>query len=456
MNEHPGPDMKIILISPKMNLRPMDSEFKRLMSPPLGLLTLAALTPHGHDIRIADENTHDMNMHDQADLVGITVNVDTSSRAYQLASHFKKRGIPVILGGIHVSANPEEALRHADSVCIGEAENVWADILANRETGGLKKIYKSDDPVNPRRIPLPARNLISSSKYLYTNIMYTSRGCPFKCDFCYNSCDYITNRHRNRPTNQIIDEIKSFHTRQVMFIDDNFIGNIPWTADFLKKIKPLNLTWHAAVSSNLVHHKDLILLMRESGCRSLFIGFESINHDSLKSVRKRQNQIDRYQELIRFLHQNGIMINASMVFGFDEDTPNVFSNTLHWLVKNKIETVTAHILTPYPGTELYKRLKAENRITDFNRNHYNTSNVVFRPKRMSAEELKQGYLQIYREFYSYKNIFARMPIGKKRQIPYILFNLGYRKFGKVTSKLGRLGLMNTIGRLARRLSYGIG
>ncbi|MBC2729114.1 radical SAM protein [Desulfosporosinus sp.] len=447
--------MKVKLIQPEMSLRPMDSEFKRLMSPSLSLLVLAALTPKEHSMIIEDENVNPLYLEDSPDLVGITVNVDTSNRGYQIAEYYRKKKVPVILGGIHVSANPEEALQFADSVCIGEAENVWLDILSDVSSGQLKPTYYSTKLVEPSKIPIPRWSLTPSGKYLYTNIVVTSRGCPFKCEFCYNSCDYVHHQYRNRPIANVIEEIKRLKTKHVMFIDDNLIGNIPWTKAFLKEIKPLGLKWNAAVSANLLSHLDLLDLMQESGCQSLFIGFESINEQSIQSVQKFQNKREDYERLINELHKRGIMVNASLVFGFDHDSPQVFQNTLDWLVKNKVETMTAHILTPYPGTVLYERFFAEGRIIDFDLSHYNTSNVVFTPKQMTQEELLKGYLWIYKEFYSFKNIFKRIPDHPKQKVPYLLFSLIYRKFGKVISKIASFGFMSSLGRLARKLSYHI-
>ncbi|MGI6452400.1 MAG: B12-binding domain-containing radical SAM protein [Syntrophomonadaceae bacterium] len=447
--------MKIKLIQPQMSLRPMDSEFKRLMAPSLALLVLAALTPQEHSITIEDENANPLHLDDCPDLVGITVNVDTSKRAYQIAEHYRQKRVPVILGGIHVSANPEEALQYADSVCIGEAENVWADILADVSMGKLKSKYHAHKMADPGKIPIPRWSLIPSRKYLYTNIVVASRGCPFKCEFCYNSCEYVHHKYRNRPIANVLEEIILLKTKHVMFIDDNLIGDIAWTRAFLDEIKPLGLKWNAAVSANIINHMDLLDKMQESGCQSLFIGFESINEQSIQSVQKYQHKRENYERLIHELHKRGIMVNASLVFGFDYDSPQVFENTLNWLVRNKVETMTAHILTPYPGTVLYKRFLAEGRIIDFDLSHYNTSNVVFTPKQMSPEELLKGYLWIYQEFYSFKSIIKRIPDHPKQIVPYILFNLFYRKFGKVISKVARWGFMNFLGRLARKLSYHI-
>lgn len=447
--------MNIKLIFPKMSLRPMDSEFKRVMSPSIALLVLAALTPSKHHVYTEDENVQKINLKDKPDLVGISVNVDSSKRAYEIASHYREKGVPVILGGIHASANPDEALQFADSVCIGEAEELWKDIIVDVSRGKLKQRYYNNKPTDVAKVPIPKWELIDQSKYLYTNIVITSRGCPFSCEFCYNSCNYVHHQYRNRPIDNVIEEIRSLGTRQVMFIDDNFIGNVSWTRDFIRAIKPLNLTWHAAVSVNIGAHQELLDEMKESGCQSLFIGFETINKHSIRSVNKYQNNIDTYEKLIRDIHSRGIMVNASLVFGFDHDYPSVFHDTLDWLVKNKVETMTAHILTPYPGTKIYQKFEQAGRIVDYNPAHYNTSHVVFSPMNMTSEELYQGYLWVYKELYSIKNILKRMPENPKQRVPYLIFNLAYRKFGKVTSSLARLGLMNSLGRLARRLSYGI-
>ncbi len=434
----------------------MDTELKRRMSPSLSLVCIASLTPKQHEVIIEDENLQKINYSDSVDLVGINVNVDTSGRAFEIAKIFRSKGVKVVFGGIHASACPYEMLPHCDAVCVGEAEILWPLILEDLEKNNLQKLYQNKASVSMGKYPIPDWNLIRKSKYLYHNIVITSRGCPFKCEFCYNSCEYVTSQYRNRPISEVLKEIKSHKTRQIMFIDDNLIGNIVWFEEFLKIITPLKLRWHGAVSTNLVNHEKLIDLMMKSGCKSLFIGFESINNSSIRSVNKNQNHIENYEKLIHMLHSRGIMVNASLVFGFDSDNKEVFNETLTWLIKNRIETMTAHILTPYPGTKLFKRLKDEGRITDEYSYHYNTSNVVFKPKEMNALELKQGYLWMYRKFYSFRNIMERLPEKSDMWIPYLLFNFGYRKFGRLTAFLGTTGLMNGISRLARRLSYGIG
>jgi radical SAM superfamily enzyme YgiQ (UPF0313 family) len=447
--------IKIKLISPKMSLRPMDSEFKRLMSPSLSLVTIASLTPRHHSVYIEDENLRPINFSDNPDIVGITVNVDTAYRAFEISKIYRNKGIKVIFGGIHASSDPDSMLEHCDSVCIGEAEELWTSIIDDYSTGNLKPKYYFAQTTDLKKVPIPNWNFISKRNYLYNNIIVTSRGCPFQCEFCYNSCDYTNKRFRYRQIESVIEEIKVLDKKRIMFIDDNLIGNIDWTQELVKNIKPLNIFWHAAVSTNLINHTDLIRNMSNSGCKSLFIGFESINCNSIRSIHKTQNRVNEYNALIKILHENGIMVNASLVFGFDHDTMDTFNQTLDWLNSNKVETMTAHILTPYPGTKIYEKFLKENRIIDFDLSKYNTSNVVFQPKNMTPDELKAGYLKIYKDFYSFKNIIVRKPDNKKLVSPYFIFNLGYRKFGKITSKIGKFGLMNKLGKIGSKLSYGL-
>lgn len=448
--------MKIKLIMPRMSLRPMDSEFKRRMAPSLALLVLAALTPDDVEVTIVDENVDDLDVSDEPDMVGVTVNIDTSSRAYEISRHYRDRGIPVLLGGIHVSANPEEAALHADAICVGEAETVWNDIIGDARNSQLRPRYQARTAPDPALTPAPDWDLVDQSKYLYTNIVVTSRGCNYRCSFCYNSCDYVHHGVRNRPIEHVVAEIEKLGTKQVMFVDDNFIGNPSWTKQFLDSIRDMGLVWHAAVTTNIINHPDLIDAMADSGCRSLFIGFEAINPESLAAARKHQNKVDTYDHLIGELHSRGIMVNASLVLGFDQDGPEVFEETLSWLVRNKVETMTAHILTPYPGTQIFQRWQGRGRIIDNNPNHYNTSHVVFTPAKMSQEDLSSGYLWMYDQFYSLKNILKRMPNDPRRRMAFILFNLAYRKYGWISSAIAKLGFMSALGRIARRLSYGIG
>ncbi|AWI05871.1 B12-binding domain-containing radical SAM protein [Clostridium drakei] len=445
--------MKIKLIQPKMFPRPMDTKLKTRMAPSLALLTIANLTPKEHEVIIENENVEKIDFDEPVDLVVITVTVDVMNRAMEISKEFQNRNVTVIAGGIHITADPESAINNFDAISVGMAERVWVKILKDKENNSLKKIYYDMENIDGEEIVSPDYSRIDNKKYLYTNIISTSRGCPFECDFCYNSCKSVLKTYINRPIDDVIKDINALKTSHIMFIDDNFIGNPKWTKKLLKEIKPLKLKWNAAVTSNIVDMLELLDEMKEAGCQSLFIGFESINSKSIDSVHKVQNSVKRYEKLVEEIHERGIMINASFVFGLDEDDVSVFKNTLEWIVKNKIETVTSHILTPYPGTKLYSSLMEENRIVDFNLSNYNTAHVVYKPKNMTAEELYKGYLWIYKEVYTFKNIVKRLPKSKKQWIPFLAFNLFYRKFGKLTELLCNIVSFKNIGRFFRWVAY---
>lgn len=418
--------MYVKLIQPRMRPRPMDTGLKTHMSPPLGLLTIANVLREEHRVRLENENIRPVEFFDGPDIVGISVTVDTLPRAMAIAAEFRKRGIPVVAGGIHITT------------------------AADLARGALQKVYRCEGGFTGADIVSPAYDLIDRRDYLYCNVVHTSRGCPFRCDFCYNSSG--EHPYLRRPVQDVLRDIHMVGRKHIMFIDDNFAGDPAWTRQLLHAITPLRIRWNAAVSLNAALDTDLLDLMKRSGCEGLFIGFESVNADSLRAVHKGQNQLTKYEQAVRNIHQRGMMVNASFVFGLDGDTPETFRRTLDWIVRNRIETVTSHIMTPYPGTVLYDRLKAEGRITTDDLSLYNTANVVFRPKHMTAAELQSGYLRMYRQIYSFRNILRRMPEKRDQRAAYLMFNLLYRKFGRFSDGLCRLVGYERIGWLGEKLS----
>jgi len=338
-----------------MNKRPMDTDLKARMSPSLALLTLASLTPAGHEIVIVNENMERLDCAMDVDMVGITITLDVMPGACRIAESFRARGVPVIAGGIHVTCCPESCMAYFDAICIGPAERVWARIVGDAESGRLQKAYKDMEGFRGDEIVSPAYGAGEKSKYLYANVALTSRGCPNRCGFCYNSCE---NRlYVRRPVRSVMRDIAALGTRHVLFIDDNFIGDADYTRELLGAIAGMNLIWNAAVTTKILDNPDLLDLMARTGCKSLFIGFESINAASLESVGK-DNKVRQYEALVKAVHDRGIMINASMVFGLDGDGKDVFERSLEWLVRMRIDTLTAHILAPYPGTELHRSMDA--------------------------------------------------------------------------------------------------
>lgn len=443
--------MYIKLIQPKMEKRPMDTDVKIHMAPPLGLLTIANIFQNEHKVVLENENIETINYEDNPEIVGITVTVDVLPRAMKIARKFREKGSIVVAGGIHITTALDTIPKDAfDVLCVGAAEGTWRDIVADYKEGRLKKIYKCNKKISGKDIISPAYHMLEKEKYLYCNVIHTSRGCPFRCDFCYNSGR--EHQFLNREIEDVINDIKAVKSKHIMFIDDNFVGNPSWTREFLNAIKPMKIKWNAAVSINAVCDLELLDLMKEAGCQSLFIGFESINPSSINDVHKIQNSKVSYEMAIEEIHKRGIMINASFVFGLDGDTKETFRSTLDWIVKNKIETVTSHILTPYPGTALYDRFKEQGRITTEDLSLYNTAHVVFEPKNMTKEELYQGYLWIYKQIYSLKNIRKRMPLAKEQKMAYLLFNLLYRKYGKFTDFLCKVITYKRVGTMAEKIS----
>ena len=443
--------MYIKLIQPKMIKRPMDTDIKLHMAPPLGLLTIVNLLREEHVVSLENENIQSIDYTDKPDIVGISVTVDTLPGAVRIAKKFRDKGIIVVAGGIHITTAydtiPQDVF---DVLCVGAAEGTWPDIIKDFESGTLKSIYKCNKDFSGKDIVPPAYDFLTKDKYLYCNVIHTSRGCPFRCDFCYNSAD--ERMYVNRDIEAVLQDIKAVRSKHIMFIDDNFAGNPVWLREFLNRVKPLDIKWNAAVSLNALCDADLLDLMKISGCQGLFVGFESIQADSIHNVHKIQNNIEIYEKAVKMAHDRGIMINASFVFGLDGDTPETFRTTLDWIVKNKIETVTSHILTPYPGTELYNRLKKEGRIISDDLSKYNTAHVVFRPAQMTEQELYDGYIWIYKQIYSLKNIFKRIPADKSQRTAYLLFNLLYRKYGKFTDLVCKMITYKNVGIIAEKLS----
>lgn len=442
--------MIIKLIQPKMSMRAVDTQLKQRMAPHLGLFTLATLSKP-HKVILENENIEKINFDEEVDLVGITVTLDTLPRAVEIAKRFKEKGVPVVAGGVHITSAYESIDQDAfDALGIGMAEGYWKNLLQDVQKNRLQPRYFCPQDLKGEDLVSPDYDLMKKKDYLYTNILHTSRGCPFSCSFCYNSSGHQPYLHRS--ISSLLEDIEKIGGKHLMFIDDNFIGDPSWTKKFLEIIKPMGFKWNAAVSGNIGTMPELLDLMKDSGCQSLFIGFESINRDSLLHANKRQNELHRYQQLIEALHSRGIMINASFVFGLEGDGPHVFKDTLDFIVSHKLETVTSHILTPYPGTRLYEEMEREGRITSRDLSLYNTSHVVFTPKGLEQEELLQGYQWIYKEVYCWKNIIKRLPRSSSQLMPYLAFNLLYRKYGGFSQWLCEKLSYQRIGRWGQILS----
>lgn len=377
---------------------------------------LAAYTPGEHHIEIIDEIFEPVNFDEPVDLVGITAMTYMAPRAYEIADAFRQRGVPVVMGGIHVSSLPEEAKQHADAVVIGEAETVWEQVLEDAANHSLKPFYRAQSPFDMSRYRRPRYELLEKyfqagkqyhpHGYNSLNVIEMSRGCPFDCDFC-TVTNYFGSNYRSRPVEDVVRDMRylklHFKDRFFNINDDNLLGNRPHFLELLKRLCKINIQWAGQVSSNVAKDDEVMKLMAESGCQTLFVGLESISEESLKSINKKMNRVKEYDRFMEQCIKFNIRVVVSIIFGLDGDDEDSFKNTVEFVNRYKgLLTPSYTILTPFPGSRLHERLKAENRIIDFDWRHYDLGHVVIQPKNMSAKVLKEGLLWAMSQFDPYR------------------------------------------------------
>jgi radical SAM superfamily enzyme YgiQ (UPF0313 family) len=379
----------------------------------LTLPTLAALTPPGYDVAITNEMVSAVDFDEKVELVGITAKTSLAPRAYEIADTFRRRGVPVVLGGVHPTACPEEAGVHADAVAVGEAEHTWAEIVEDAVAGRLRPIYKSGQTVSLAGQPLPRRDLLDARsrgrKLVRPNfeLIQTSRGCPYDCDFCTVTTFY-GRAYRFRPVNEVVDEIRTLGSPVAIFQDDNIAGAPRRAKSLFRALQPLGIRWVGGINLRAADDPELVALMRSSGCMLVYIGFESLTVDYAKNAGPGQDGTRVFRDMIAQLHDNGIMIQAGFIFGYDEDDPGIFDRTLEFATRANIEVASFHILTPYPATPLYKRFVEQGRIIERDWSYYDGEHVVYLPKQMTPEALQENLFRCYREFYSLGSSMRRL------------------------------------------------
>ena len=427
--------MKVLLISPenKKSIYAYSREDVRAFwFPKLSLPTIAAHTPPDIEVKILDEVVEDVNFNVEADLVGISTMTYLAPRAYEIAAKFRARGVKVVIGGIHASMCPEEAKEHADSVVVGEAERTWPLLIEDLRRGELKPFYRETDLPELVGLPIPRRELLNRKSYWTTNCVQTSRGCPFDCDFCTVTI-FGGNQYRLRPVEEVVEEVRRLNTGYVVFVDDNIAGNKAYAKQLFKALIPLKIHWGSQASLTMTRDPELLELAAKSGCTALFIGVESISEENLISANKRFNKVAKFREEFKRFHDYGIMIQTGMIFGFDHDDESSFERTIEFLEENRIELAMFNILTPLPGTGLYKKMDEEGRIIDRDWSHYDGRHVVFKPRLISPETLQEGFFWAYHKFYSVPSILKRV-LPSFRYLPskYLLIerlfvNRAYRR-----------------------------
>lgn len=434
---HPsGPDsapggshgLRVALISPRGPLyRHRTGIWKRSMRyAPLTLTTLAALIPPELNARVCllDEGIQEVDWDLDADLIGISAITGTAPRAYELSRHYRQRGIPVVLGGVHPTLMPDEAARHADSVVVGYAEQTWPQLLRDFAAGRMQERYTQGPDLSLAGLPLPRRDLLPSSPFATMHTVEATRGCIHQCEFCVVPSAW--GRPLQRPVSEVVAELRQMRAKRLIFLDLNLIADQDYAKELFEAMIPLKLIWGGLATTMLAWDEELLDLAARSGCRGILIGFETLNQASLAEVRKGFNQRQSYYEVVRRLHDRNIAIMGTFIFGFDHDTPDCFREVAEFAIDARIDLPRYAILTPFPGTPLFRRLRQEGRILTEDWTLYDGQHVVHQPAQMTPDQLLHGIRWAWRHTYSYPSIFRRLA-GSRRGLPVAIpANLGYR------------------------------
>lgn len=373
----------------------------------LTLPLMAALTPGKHEILVIDENVEPLDFAIDVDLVAITCLTPTAPRAYEIADEFRKMGKRVVLGGVHPSLMAKEAAGHADSVVIGEAEEIWPELLADLEEGSLKSIYSAEHKPDLAGLPYPRRDLMKEDAYLNIPKVETSRGCPFRCSFCSTTVFYGP-RMRFRPVDEVVAEVKAAEHRFVFFTDNNITANKSYAKRLFRALEPLGIFWLSQGSIDMADDEELMELAERSGCVGMLVGIESLSDENIADIgKKASNRVAEYEDKIRIFHKHKIGLIGCFVFGFDGDDKSVFRKTIDFIRRNNIDCPQLTVLTPYPGTSLRSELEAEGRIIHSRWEKYDVGNVVYLPKNMTPEELQRRYNEMCGKVYSRLSIIRR-------------------------------------------------
>ena len=416
--------MKILLISPVKDASKKTVEMIKF--PMISLLYIAAMTPGNHEVSIVEEESDPIDFEAECDLVGITCMTATAPRAYYIASEFRKRGKTVVMGGIHPTVLPFETKDFCDCVVTGEAEPVWQQLLTDFENGCLQEFYHGGAAENLDKYPLPKRELIKPGAVLGIEPIVTSRGCPFSCEFC-SVWKFFGKRIRHVSVDNVISDIQNSKSSRFMFLDDNIVGDPAYAKSLFLALKDMDIQWVGQASISFSKNEELLRLAHDSGCKGLFFGVESVSEEKIKRMSKSMRSQQETIEAIKRIMGNGIFFHASLVFGFDDDELSVFDETLEFLHKTKIPSATFNILTPYPGTDLYERLKAQNRLITENWDFYDHCTVTYHPKNMTIDKLYEGYEYTKKNFYSLSRIVSRFPANIRNPVLFAIANTGLKK-----------------------------
>lgn len=428
--------MKIVLVQAN-GIRfpdgtPLARKQRRYAYAPTTLTSLAALVPPEieADIEIIDEGVQLLPDNLEADLIGISALTPNATRAYHIADEVRRRGVPVVLGGVHPTLLPQEAQEHADAVVVGFAEEAWPRLLRDFKAGRMRRTYS--EPWEPRfqaQLPFARRDLLKKNAYMLSSTLETTRGCPHRCDFCVipRTCEQ---RFVHRDTGEVVREIEAMGGRRVVFLDSNPAESMGRARKLFDAMRPLGISWFSCATCRMASNPEWVEAAAKSGCKGVLIGFESLNQASLEQHGKSFNEVQSYKEMIGRLHDHGIAVLGCFIFGMELDDSSVFDRTMEFVNEARIDLVQYSIYTPFPGTPAFARLKAQGRILTEDWSLYDGKNAVFRPMGMTARQLEYGLHRAWRETYGYPSIFRRLTGTPSGRLLMLLSNLGFRNFGK--------------------------
>jgi len=435
-----------LLINPFYRKDAHASFGKHVLTPTLALTSVAASTPAGWTVRYWDENL----LHGPPptrpfpQVVGITVHLTFARRAFELARFYGRRGATVVLGGLHVLSCPDECRPHADVLAIGEGVQLWGRILRDIEAGRAEAVYRAGYLAPYRDDPPPRRDLLPRDGFLTTTSLIATRGCHNRCGFCYLSTEGLHQPYQVRDVEQVAAEFAADGQPYAVFTDNNLGSRPEYLRRICRALRPLQKIWSAAVSIDVTDDPSLVREMALAGCTGVFVGFESLSDANIADARKKSPLTGDYARRVRLLHDNGIQVNGSFVLGFDHDRLDVFARTVEWVEANRLECATFHIMTPYPGTPLFRQMEREGRLLHRNWDLYDTGHVVFRPRHMTVEQLADGCAWCYRRLFSGTSIWRRRPQDWRAVPPYVAMSYLYKRSNRLWHLLIKHQLTHTV------------
>jgi radical SAM superfamily enzyme YgiQ (UPF0313 family) len=443
-----------LLINPFYPKDPHASFGKHVLTPTLALTSFAGATPSDWSVQYWDENLLQgpPPRSPFPQVVAITVHLTFAQRAFELAMWYRERGAKVLFGGLHVISCPEECRPHADAVVFGEGTQIWPEVLADVGAGKLKPEYRGSYRRSYSEDPPARRDLLDRRSFLTTSSVNATRGCHNRCGFCYLATDGLRMPYQCRDTEKVVAEIIADAQPYCVFTDNNLGSRPEYLRELCLSLRPLNIIWSAAVTLDVTDDPSLVREMALAGCTGVFIGFESLTDANITDARKKSPKTADYGNRVRIFQDNGIQVNGSFVLGFDHDRPDCFSNLVDWIEEVRMESATYHILTPYPGTPLFRQMESENRILHRDWSRYDTAHVVFRPKHMTTDQLAEGYEYCYERTFSHSCIWHRRPRDWRAAAAYLAMAYLYKRSNWLWPHLIRNRLTHCVWRPLLELS----